>query len=193
MATVHDVAAYIEREIGPLSEYKLQKLVYYAQAWSLAWTGAPLFTNVIKAWKNGPVSPELWHRLDHEGCGYPDPERLTSEQVSTVASVLDFYGQMSAHELIALSHREAPWRDAREGLAPDDPGKAPITHEAMRAYFGPLATPGRKRISEAVARGIRLLLATPDNEVDSLFEPDTVDGDAALRWLEGTGADPWKE
>jgi uncharacterized phage-associated protein len=191
MATVHDVATYIEREHGAQSKVKLQKLVYYAQAWSLAWTGTPLFTNVIKAWILGPVSPELWNCDRSKTVG--DPSRLTGEQVEIVRAVLDFYGPMSPTDIMELSHREAPWRDARKGLSPDEPGERLITHPAMRAYYGPLATPGRKRISEAVARGIRLLLATPDDEVDSLFEPDPVDGEAALTWLEGTGADPWQE
>jgi uncharacterized phage-associated protein len=35
MASVHDVAAFIIEKLGPISAMKLEKLVYYAQAWSL--------------------------------------------------------------------------------------------------------------------------------------------------------------
>ena len=43
MATVFDVARYILEKYGPLSAMKLQKMVYYSQAWSLVWDDAPLF------------------------------------------------------------------------------------------------------------------------------------------------------
>ncbi|MDY6993563.1 MAG: hypothetical protein SVR94_13310 [Pseudomonadota bacterium] len=36
MVNVFDVAAFILRELGEMSAMKLQKLIYYSQAWSLA-------------------------------------------------------------------------------------------------------------------------------------------------------------
>ena len=36
---VFDVAAYILEKIGSMTTMKLQKLVYYSQAWSLVWDG----------------------------------------------------------------------------------------------------------------------------------------------------------
>jgi uncharacterized phage-associated protein len=35
---------------------RLQKLLYYVQAWHLAVTDEPLFPEQIKAWKDGPVN-----------------------------------------------------------------------------------------------------------------------------------------
>lgn len=35
MASVFDVAAYVLEKMGPMSAMKLQKLVYYSQAWAL--------------------------------------------------------------------------------------------------------------------------------------------------------------
>ena len=48
MATVLDVARYILTRLGekgslPVTTWKLQKLVYYSQAWSLVWDDAILF------------------------------------------------------------------------------------------------------------------------------------------------------
>ena len=60
MNTVFDVAVYILRKTGPISAMKLQKLVYYSQAWSLAWDESPLFINKIQAWTSGPVVRELY-------------------------------------------------------------------------------------------------------------------------------------
>ena len=59
--SVFDVAAYILDKLGPISTIKLQKLVYYCQAWSLVWDEEPLFSERIEAWVNGPVVRELLH------------------------------------------------------------------------------------------------------------------------------------
>jgi len=45
MATVFDTAAFILREQGAMTAMKLQKLVYYSQAWHIAWTDDVLFHN----------------------------------------------------------------------------------------------------------------------------------------------------
>ena len=46
----------VERDSGDdITHLKLQKLLYYAQAWHLAHTNAPLFNKEIKAWTHGPV------------------------------------------------------------------------------------------------------------------------------------------
>jgi hypothetical protein len=47
MADVRDVARYILRKHAPMSAMKLQKLVYYAQGWHLAYEGEPLFESRI--------------------------------------------------------------------------------------------------------------------------------------------------
>lgn len=60
MATVFDTAKYILNKMGKVSTMKLQKLCYYAQAWSIAWTEKPLFDERIEAWVNGPVFPDLF-------------------------------------------------------------------------------------------------------------------------------------
>ena len=65
MASVFDVAKYVLEHTGQITTMKLQKLVYYCQAWSLAWDGKPLFPEEFRAWANGPVCKELYER--HRG------------------------------------------------------------------------------------------------------------------------------
>src|SRR5215475_1582255 len=60
MASVRDVAAYILEKQGEMTAWKLQKLVYYSQVWSLVWDQRPLFAERIEAWANGPVCPDLY-------------------------------------------------------------------------------------------------------------------------------------
>ena len=52
MANVFDIAKYIIEKKGTngrMSTMKLQKLCYYAEAWSLVWE-APLFEEDFEAW-----------------------------------------------------------------------------------------------------------------------------------------------
>src|SRR5208337_5606073 len=96
MASVHDVAAYILKKLGPLTTWKLQKLVYYSQAWSLVWDEKPLFSARIEAWANGPVIRELYreHRGQFKVSNWPkgNPAALRAQEKDTVDSVLKFYG-----------------------------------------------------------------------------------------------------
>jgi len=144
MANVFDVAKYILSKTGTMTAMKLQKLVYYAQAWSLVWDEKPLFDNVIQAWANGPVAPAVYnyHRgqyfVDSNNFSTACAENLTLEQRETVDAVLGYYGNKSAQWLIDLTHSEKPWQDARKGLAPGDRGNSEITHFAMADYYSGL-------------------------------------------------------
>ena len=141
MASVHDVAAFILKRQGPMTAMKLQKLVYYSQAWALVWDEQPIFPEKIEAWANGPVVFELYDR--HRGVfrvseWNGDYRVLDRSEQETLAIVLDFYGKMSSQELSDLTHQEDPWRNARKGLGPSDRGSREITHAAMAEYYGSL-------------------------------------------------------
>ncbi|TPK42648.1 MULTISPECIES: type II toxin-antitoxin system antitoxin SocA domain-containing protein [unclassified Mesorhizobium] len=143
MATVLDVAKYILEHLGPMSAMKLQKLVYYSQAWSLVWDDRPLFNDPIQAWANGPVSPRLYamHRGQFEVTDQAipgDSSHLDAAARETVDSVLKFYGDKSAQWLSDLTHNEQPWSDARSGLAPGDRGAREITRASMAEYYASL-------------------------------------------------------
>lgn len=146
MATAHDVAAYILKKRGPVSAMKLQKLVYYSQAWALVWDDRPLFNQRIEAWANGPVVPELYEK--HRGLflvdKWPsgDPNKLHGDAVDTVDAVLDYYGKLNSQVLSDLTHRGSPWRDARQGLADGERGNREITHESMADYYSSLSENG---------------------------------------------------
>ena len=144
MASAHDVAAYILHKQGRMSTWKLQKLVYYSQAWSLVWDdGEPLFGERIEAWANGPVCPDLY-RLHRKAFAVEDPwpkgdrKALGSAQAETIDAVLGYYGKHTGHWLRELTHREDPWKLARRGVSPGAPSKAAITLASMSLYYGSL-------------------------------------------------------
>ena len=138
-ACVHDVAAYILDKCGEMTTMKLQKLVYYCQAWSLVWDERPLFPERIEAWANGSVAPELYalHRGRFTVEQWPGGNggKLDAEARETVDAVLDYYGPRSAQWLSDLAHRERPWVEARAGLAEGERGGKEITHAAMAEYY----------------------------------------------------------
>jgi uncharacterized phage-associated protein len=143
MANVHDVAAYILKKRGPMSAMKLQKLVYYSQAWALVWDEEPLFDAKIEAWRDGPVIRILFdeHRGEYSmGTTWPkgDVNNLTQDNTDTIDSVLDYYGDKSGKWLSDLTHREDPWKLARQGVDDDAHCDREITHAAMIAYYGGL-------------------------------------------------------
>lgn len=142
MARVFDVAAYILREHGPMSAMKLQKLVYYTQAWSLVWDEEPLFPERIEAWVYGPVCPALYsrHRGQTSVDTIPDGDAggLTMVQEETVDAVLRDYGDKPSWWLTDLTHMERPWLDARGGCADGEPCEEEITQNAMREYYSSL-------------------------------------------------------
>ncbi len=146
MVSAHDVAAYILSRYGPLSAMKLQKLVYYAQAWSTVWDDRSLFRERIEAWSNGPVVRELYdvHRGQFEVRAWPrgNPEVLNEEQRETVDAVLGYYGPRNAQVLSDMTHSEDPWRIARKGLPDGERGDREITLATMSEYYSALPQDG---------------------------------------------------
>lgn len=137
-ARAADVANYILTKKGAMTTMKLQKLLYYCQAWSLVWDEAPLFPESIEAWANGPIVPEIYkmHRgqFSIESIS-GDSRKLTSIQKETIDAVLAHYGNKTAQWLSELTHREDPWKNARDGLAPGDRGDSEISLASMNEYY----------------------------------------------------------
>jgi uncharacterized phage-associated protein len=142
MANVLDVAQYILEKRGPMTAMKLQKLVYYAQAWHIAWTDDTLFPDRIEAWAEGPVCPELFKR--HRGAfrvsrisgGRSD--RLAAGERDTIDRILRFYADKSPQWLSDLTHMERPWREARNTVPEGTPSNKVITPAAMGSYYSSL-------------------------------------------------------
>ena len=121
---------------------KLQKLVYYCQAWSLVWDEKRLFEEDIEAWANGPVVKNLfdYHRGMYQISSVliGNPRLLDQEQRDTVDAVLDYYGDKSAQWLINLTHMEDPWIETRKGLPIQQRGDRVIPLDVMADYYSSL-------------------------------------------------------
>ena len=146
MANIFNVARYILQKQGNMSTWKLQKLCYYAQAWSLAWTEQPLFEEDFQAWANGPVAPVLF--AQHRGkfsvseSDFPSNleslPNLTEDEKDTINKVLEFYGKFEPYELREQTHSEQPWKIAI-GDTPDGASSSNlISKDSMGDFYGGL-------------------------------------------------------
>ena len=140
MATAVDVAAYVLQNVSPITAMKLQKLVYYSQAWHLVWESRPLFADRIEAWPNGPVAPVLYdaHRGEFQvksGSVGGSPGVLDDGERESIDAVLKFYAGMTAYELSDLTHSEQPWLAARKGYAHGERCNVEITQAAMAEIY----------------------------------------------------------
>jgi uncharacterized phage-associated protein len=136
--------AFLHLALGEPSEItnlKLQKLLYYAQAWHLVFHNKVLFRERIEAWVHGPVVPEIFRMYKHLKWN-PIPDSgacIDSKHISDhLKEVWKTYGKFTATQLEMLTHREDPWKQARAGLPPDVSSSSEITTESMKAYYSSL-------------------------------------------------------
>ena len=112
-----DVANYLITKYGNkirLTNLSINKLVYYCQVESLRLLGRPLFVDRIEAWEYGPVEPAVYHAFKGYGRSTihkPATPGGTSdipnaEEATVIDSAMKKYGDLTAYDLVELSHRK---------------------------------------------------------------------------------------
>nr|VFK10583.1 MAG: Uncharacterized phage-associated protein [Candidatus Kentron sp. LPFa]VFK27150.1 MAG: Uncharacterized phage-associated protein [Candidatus Kentron sp. LPFa] len=123
MIAAKDVAEYflaMADDDSDISNMKLQKLVYYAQAFHLAMFDKPLFDEEIEAWTHGPVCPTIYHEYKRFGRNPIEYEHnrsfnlFSKEQTDLLDEVNDVFGRFSAGTLRNMTHEDAPWKEMEE-------------------------------------------------------------------------------
>ncbi len=141
VARAVDVAHYALSKYERISTMKLQKIVFYSQAYYVVTNRAPLFPEGIEAWVNGPVVPNLFwlHRGEYtipSGFFLPyAPRELAEEEQRAVDHVIAKVGAMSGADLSFLTHSEGPWRDARGDDAPNAKTRTIIPIKSIADYY----------------------------------------------------------
>ncbi len=124
-----------------VTHLKVQKLLYFAQAWHLLGLGRPLFEEDLQAWPHGPVAPSVWREFrDFSWNPLPTPdgvvdEGLDADSLGILQQVRDIYGAYSAKKLEAMSHAERPWIKARGERAPEERCDQIIPKEDIFEYY----------------------------------------------------------
>ena len=124
------------RETGrPVSNLKLQKLLYFVQAEFLVSTGYPCFFNRIEAWELGPVVPDVYHEYKAYGSGViiltlNCEVDIPQKDQKIIDRIVDLCNQFTASSLVELTHRQTPWINAkRSGY------NTIISNESIREFF----------------------------------------------------------
>jgi uncharacterized phage-associated protein len=138
-----------------ITNKKLQKLLYYVEAWSLVYHSS-LIEDDFEAWVHGPVVPDVYQAF--KGFGYSPirneysegqsasdkmrfllgSAKLEQEQKDIIFAVLNKYGSLTSYQLETLSHSEKPWMEARKGLSDFDHSSAIIDKGLMKEYYSSL-------------------------------------------------------
>lgn len=131
-----------ESGINDISNKKLQKLLYYVQAWTLVLYNKKAFNDEIEAWVHGPAIPDVYRQYKNfvfeaiplEAIG--DVKEIDEDVAAVVKDVLSVYGKYDADYLEVLSHTEMPWREARGEKMPFENSSDEISTDTMKSYYG---------------------------------------------------------
>lgn len=139
--TVFNVAKwFLSKE--SMTQKRLQKLCYYAEAWHYALCDSPLTGENFEAWVHGPVSPSLWKYLSRtymreievsEFSQYADIS--DPDDVEFLDLVWNTYKDLGGDALEVQTHSELPWRAARAGVAPNANCDRVIDPKIMKEYY----------------------------------------------------------
>lgn len=142
---VCDLANYLSRKVHRPDEtinlMKLNGLLYYAEACSLAMFDRELSTEGIEAWDHGPVFPTLWNTLKHKGWNdlavddLGDAPSLAPEVTGLLDDVYQAYGGFTWPEMEKMIKQDAPWKEARRGLPAWDLSKKPMSKTLMASFY----------------------------------------------------------
>ena len=117
---------YKANEDGELiTNLKMQKLLYYAQAWYLVNFNKPLFDDEIEAWSFGPVIRSVYQKykeFGHTPIIYDNKKGEILKKFSKTDQEFlnEFYDKFinyTAHDLVSLSHSEDPFIEAYNSLS----------------------------------------------------------------------------
>ncbi len=137
--SIIDIADWFLKK-GNMTQKKLQKLCYYAQAWCYALYGYRLINSDFQAWVHGPVSPVLYEKFRHFGFETIRIKgeiniNLDDEDAKLLEDVWETYGDRTGNALEALTHTEEPWLEARRGYSDNERCTVVISPDSMKRYY----------------------------------------------------------
>lgn len=133
-----DIARYVikysnDQDYG-VSNLKLQKILYFIQAYFLIQTNHPCFREPIEAWDFGPVVPTVYKQykmyasadvptmesyISFDGDDIWKSKRIRFNKINIkdedkilINKVVDKFSEYSATDLVTLTQHQTPWIDA---------------------------------------------------------------------------------
>jgi len=154
--TALDVANYVislasanvigdEGEVEGVTNLKLQKVLYFIEAYSLAVTKKSLFSDPIEAWEYGPVIPTVYHEFKSHGSDpivLEDPAlvKMKQDTKDMIEGVWNTFNKYSASRLVNITHSHSPWINAYKTPKNGLKQKCIIDRSEMKDYYTGLFT-----------------------------------------------------
>lgn len=135
---IEHIISYCKERNFEISLPKLQKLLYFAQGWHLAFYNEPLFDEEFQAWVHGPTIVRLhekYKQFGHSEILQENCLKIEGEAGKHLDNVLNAYGKRSAMSLGLVTHRDDAWKSTRGSKAPDENCTDVISNELMKLYF----------------------------------------------------------
>ncbi|MGI5933430.1 MAG: Panacea domain-containing protein [Lawsonibacter sp.] len=109
----HYIVTYCEKKNRPVSNLKLQKMLYFLWIEYFKHTRCELYLDDICAWKLGPVVPDVYY----EFCSYAGmpisvelPFSIDEQDVDVLDATIEKYLPMAASTLVDKTHAKGkPW------------------------------------------------------------------------------------
>ena len=120
----------------PVSNLKLQKILYFVQAEFLVSTGEACFPESIEAWDFGPVVPEVYHRYKIYGSSNVPYirtgviGRIAKSDCEMIEEMVDWCSNYTASQLVDITHHQDPWINAYTAYKNNV-----ISKKCIRDYF----------------------------------------------------------
>lgn len=143
--SIFDVANFflkiVDRDSGStITPLKLQKILYYAQGYFLAYNDRELFPEEFQAWAHGPANEQIYDKYKKYGFqSIPTPsetiKNISNDISNFLTDIWETFGIYDGKYLEEQTHKEEPWINARNGIAPGERCTNIISKESMKNFF----------------------------------------------------------
>ena len=135
-----DIARYVifycDKYGHPISNLKLQKILYFIQAYFLFETNKPCFSDVIEAWDYCHIVPSVYKEYRIYGssnipCTDDGSEfrYIKDDDYDSLNRILAEVSKNTESQLAYITRHQSPWIDARKSVTKR------ITKKAIKDYF----------------------------------------------------------
>ena len=144
------VISYIFERAHEVTPLALQKMLYFIQGIYMVIFDKPIYEEDCVAWVHGPVYESVYEMFKTFKYNPIDDNRfvmfknrfkeLNKEEKDVIDLIIDSFGMYSGKTLEEITHKEDPWKQAREGYLPMELSNVVIEKQKIKRYF--------KKISE---------------------------------------------
>ncbi len=139
---IETIAEYIISATNEVTPLALQKILYYAQGFYIAFFKKFLFKDDCQAWIHGPVYVSIYEKYKSFksaniliNINDNIKEKIEDEKKEILDVIIKYFGYYNGKALEKMTHYETPWINARKGLLPTENSNNIINKNDIEEYF----------------------------------------------------------